>query len=210
MYFDLISNKSDFINLFTINYWTFLKYLLRYIVIGVFWSFFKWFRLVKRKVFLYKNAVKKSEEKITITGYKSPVSIEDYMPDYYDKVKIPFWIGYWPFSLLRFFFGEFLNNFFKNIAKLFSSFYDKITTKALEIENYILERIKELKKQREELIQNKDKTYKMGGKEFLETPTDIYWQRFYSLGRCIDEFYMALTAYNNPTHRFNKTEEKLK
>ena len=99
----------DFIIL---NPFNILVTLASYVFIGLFWSFFKWFRLLlKIKASYVKNGTK-------VTTLPSASDYSNY---------IIFWIAYWPISVLRYFLGDFLEEIITRFSKIFGSVYQRIS-----------------------------------------------------------------------------------
>ena len=73
------------------------------------------------------------------------------------------------------------------------------------IEIYILKQIKELEKELEQHISQKDATYKFGTLELKVYPGNTYWNKFHRLTGQINILYKCLTAHDN---KYNGREEK--
>jgi len=133
------------------NYVTMLTYVGYYLVIGVVWSFVKWYMyLLKekdryvdlRKTFLsddnrYFKDLDESEKEIALKG-KMPTSLvkewasrlrsNKLPPTAADnKGRITTWMIYWTFSMVGTLFGDWLKDLFNIIYNLFGNVYDKIS-----------------------------------------------------------------------------------
>lgn len=81
-----------------------------YFLIGLMWSFFKWFLHVKK------------EQSMGAT--KESCSIQ---PKYYTDTIVT-WMAYWPFSVILFILHDALSRFYKWIYSKVSGVYEKITS----------------------------------------------------------------------------------
>jgi hypothetical protein len=127
-----------------------LLYILGYFVIGILWSFVKWwFRVservdnhIKEKTNIRVNYLKKRlfTEAVTIDT-AIPVNLKDdwirhqsccnYIPEKASEHKnlIATWITYWPFSLLWSLLHDFIKQVMKKIVTMLQGVYDGITHK---------------------------------------------------------------------------------
>ena len=65
------------------------------------------------------------------------------------------------------------------------------------LESFILKLIKKREQELQELIKQKDATYKFGDKNMPIYPNDIYWNNFHRITGQISDLYMCLTAHDN-------------
>ncbi len=101
--------------------WTpLLLFALCYLVIGIAWSAFKWYRYVKKQVRLAKS--RKSFTEAMHENLKDTLSLSN------NKSRITAWLAYWPFSLIWSLTGDFWNMIFENVKAL----YQRILDNALE------------------------------------------------------------------------------
>lgn len=113
--------KSDWNNVLTeLNFRKLLIFSIIWLVIGLAWSFFKWFKFVRKKYKKFKES------------YPAKVDVEDvkyrYIPKVSDnKEQITTWIVFWPFSVIRYALESLLKDFFNGIIKMFTGWYDRIT-----------------------------------------------------------------------------------
>lgn len=92
-----------------------------YFVAGVIWSFVKWY-------FFNLDAAENFRERLAnarkIEGYRP----EDFRPKASDnKRRIIAWIGYWPFSLLRFLLGDVVKRIATKIYQMLAKQYDAVS-----------------------------------------------------------------------------------
>lgn len=83
--------------------------ILSYVAIGVLWSFFKFYRHVKKHKAHYKER-----------GLREV-----------DKTTIGTWIAYWPFSFIVYILGDLIREFVNWIVNQFQAIYKRIMDKAL-------------------------------------------------------------------------------
>jgi len=95
-----------------------------YLIIGVFWSIFKWNRLTKKIIDESKDQYERYE------SIREEQTLEEYLKEKveYEKSfnRFSYWISSWPISAFVYFFGEMFSDFFKKIVKYLSKFYTKI------------------------------------------------------------------------------------
>lgn len=99
---------------------------LIYIVAGIIWSVYRWYRYVHDYVDNYKekNPTFKKHGKLSesdLEYLKSRIDVTD------NKSRICTWIGYWPWSLVWHITGDLFNSIYKNMKKV----YQKIVNHAL-------------------------------------------------------------------------------
>lgn len=118
------------LNIFLINWPVFFYWLGLYLVLGVCWSFFKWyFYLLKKrdeiKEYLDRYHEGESREKILqdITKGKSYIRIPTASQN---KGRIFSWVFHWPFSLLATLLGDWLESLWNLCYNSLSKVYDKI------------------------------------------------------------------------------------
>lgn len=91
--------------------------VLAYVVVGAIWSFFRWFRFIKRLTDEYKESPSEGR----YNSLKSDLKVSN------NKSRITGWIAYWPWSLL----WNITGDFFKMIYEGLQGVYQKIADKAL-------------------------------------------------------------------------------
>lgn len=91
--------------------------VLVYVVVGVLWSVFRWFRYVKDLT----NKYKKNPSESALSTLKYALDVSD------NKSRITAWIAYWPWSLLWNIIGDLCVTVYEQIEGV----YQKITDKAL-------------------------------------------------------------------------------
>lgn len=108
----------DFISL---NPTTILLYVIPYLILGIIWSFIKWylFLLSEKKRYLLEKDTYKNRELIIpqATNYKSDITM---------------WIFYWIFSLLFTLFHDWVYYIWKRIRLRLDFFYNKISEKVFK------------------------------------------------------------------------------
>ncbi len=119
------SNYEVFSNLgnqFLDNPWYFIGMFFAYIVIGIIWSYIKWFIYLKDFI-AYKV-------EFSLSVYESEISIKG------NSGKIIYWMMYWPFSLVWTFIDQPVKKMFTRIFNMLKKTYEKIAanaTKGIEI-----------------------------------------------------------------------------
>jgi hypothetical protein len=113
-----------------------------YLIIGIVWSFFKWFKTVKYAKGKFLKAKADYENSVN-NGYKSATlkSITYFLPKVNQwKASITSWILFWPFSILRYAFGTMLIDFMDAVISRLKGLYDSITCKVAGIDKSELEK----------------------------------------------------------------------
>jgi len=131
-----------------------LSLFVGYFVVGTSWSFFKWYMRVSD---FAKEFIKKKEKWVQgkIDKMSDPYSLDEYMNEKWDhawdkewksykkaqyfmsdrplakesKSDICFWIGYWPVSVIVFFFEDFIRRIIETIVEKFKTIYERIENK---------------------------------------------------------------------------------
>jgi hypothetical protein len=120
-----------------------IAFALLYLVVGMFWSMFKWYLFSKRsfeklnekfKGFLVSaglgtdTSIKlNDEQKAKWNRYRDP---EDEIPLVVkNKARIMGWMAYWPFSFLFFVFSDLFKSLFESIYYQVAGFFQSITDK---------------------------------------------------------------------------------
>lgn len=115
---------------------------LLFLIIGVLWSFFKWYRFVK-------EAARKARERLqweidqyqSGCGYTYPVNTEEGRQQFLNnakpwvsryKARIAGWIVFWPLSMLWTVLTELLRDVFERIVEFFRGYYQRIVDKAFQ------------------------------------------------------------------------------
>lgn len=88
-----------------------------YLVVGLIWSFYKWFRLYKTKMNQY-NHQKSLQNNPTLDRYIP--KLEE------NKSSITTWVLFWPFSVMRYVLSDVIFKFTTFITECFESVYNKI------------------------------------------------------------------------------------
>lgn len=106
-----------------------LLWLSIYLIAGIIWSFFKWFKVVKRA----------KERYLREAG--SPRPISSFVPKVNQwKESITSWILFWPFSILRYAFGTMLMDFMNAIVSRLKGLYDRISLRVFGIDKSELDK----------------------------------------------------------------------
>jgi len=126
-------------------------YILGYLIVGVLWSFVKWWFKITKNVDNYKKERARirflflekrlPKEIITVNTPMPEALLQDwekhkscynYVPEKASDNKnlIATWITYWPLSLLWSLIHDFVKQFIKKIITTFQGIYDNITRKA--------------------------------------------------------------------------------
>jgi len=101
-------------------------YFVGYFAVGTIWSFFKWYLKVNKYVDKY-NTAKKEYQESEVT-----IKWEDYRHKprkphaKTEKATISYWIGYWPVSVIVFFFEDFFTKIIETIMNMFQGIYTRI------------------------------------------------------------------------------------
>lgn len=133
--------------LLEIDYYKLLISALIYLLLGLFWSFFKWYRFVKKAAKYFKKNM--GEYQASFLRYEKELAsyekedpgyrnrepkapkqpnVADYIPKVSDnKAQLSSWIILFPFSVLRYALGNLLTDFLNGIIKAFKSVYETIT-----------------------------------------------------------------------------------
>jgi hypothetical protein len=120
-----------------------VTYVLSYLVLGVVWSFAKWFFLVRDRRIAYQDFREKYFSQLKLdAGNLSHKERQDfdkacnskfgYLTSIRPKAseyqgKIVAWIAYWPMSVVAFIFGDMLTRLFKEIYNLFAGLFQRIS-----------------------------------------------------------------------------------
>jgi len=103
---------------------TFILYTIIFLIIGLMWSFYKWFRFVKKRT---RDYLSKVEER------SRTVFISDFLPDVSkNKSLISTWIIFWPISVARYLCGNILVDMTNYLIKKFASTYQSISNRLFE------------------------------------------------------------------------------
>jgi hypothetical protein len=118
---------------YVMKMWTFgqidwsklISYVLIYIAIGIVWSMFKWYKLVRKRFLSWTSNYDSKNKDITFDkdNFVKP-NISHYIDD------IVLWILYFPFSIIAYISSDFFRNLVKKIVKIFGKVYDKISEMA--------------------------------------------------------------------------------
>lgn len=108
-----------------------------YLVAGIVWSFFKWFKFLKNAKKKYDKEVLRVEDVNKDKKAKGqdkycipPPNIEYYIPlASENKEQLSCWILFWPFSGLRYMMGNLLVDLLHAITDAFAGTYNKISYK---------------------------------------------------------------------------------
>lgn len=131
----------------SVDWYKALMYLGGYLLIGVFWLFFKWRQLSRRrkKKYLdtfaiwktYKGTPKPGEEEkfeLEEIGKKQELK-DSYMPVVSEEAQqINSWIIFFPFSMLRYIFNNLLSDFFSELRKRLTGTLNNIAKSQFEKE----------------------------------------------------------------------------
>ena len=82
-----------------------------YVLVGIIWSMFKWYK------FLVKEKARGVKEAPKANSYKSDIS---------------FWATYWPFGVVKYLVGDLIHDLFSQIWKHIGGVYQKISDKVFE------------------------------------------------------------------------------
>lgn len=110
-----ISYRSDWNSILTeLNFRKLLISSIIWLIIGLGWSFFKWFKFARKQYIGYQK-------------HKNGTDKSNWIPKVSDnKERITTWIVFWPFSVIRYAIGNLLRDFFNGIIKIFTGWYDRI------------------------------------------------------------------------------------
>jgi len=119
---------------------TFLCFI-GYFVIGTVWSFFKWYLTVNKYVNDYNDNKTEFRKNLNSANDKtiSEKEFDERWQRYPHKPRRPhaknekstisYWIGYWPISVVFFFFEDFFKKIIEHIMNVFRGVYTKIEEK---------------------------------------------------------------------------------
>ncbi len=119
---------------------TAFMYIALYIIIGIIWSFYKWYMYVKEraKVFLteqedWKIRVQQAGSEQAAKRYHDQPTLANFTPDIAKNVDLIFgWAGFWPWSLLWALLDDAFRSFYAFIIKRLSVVYAWITKQAFK------------------------------------------------------------------------------
>lgn len=104
------------------NPWSFLIYVFLYFLIGVVWSFIKWYFYLANKRDEIKEDIKNNSNiDYHLTRFDSTLDAT------YNKRNIIRWMSYWPFSLIWTLMNDPIRKMFKIIYTYFSNLYQKMS-----------------------------------------------------------------------------------
>ncbi len=92
-----------------------ILYSFCYLVIGMLWSIFQWFKFSAKIIEKFKTAYGNELSKIQLISLKSELSLS------YWKSMIITWIAYWPWSVFWNLFGDILEAIYNSLSKVYSS-----------------------------------------------------------------------------------------
>lgn len=122
-------------SLFTFIYNNPLDFLLRvvlYILIGLLWSFIKWYSYVKSRVATYLDQKKEWDEDATREEYRKP-KLTSFTPDASNNLDRLFgWAAFWPWSLLWAILSDAVKIFYEWLIVKLSGVYNWITKLAFK------------------------------------------------------------------------------
>jgi hypothetical protein len=147
----LIIIKFEIFAMIAVNPWYTVLAIFGYLAIGIIWSVFKWYLLLKNRISLINKIRNKFPNDLNTTwsqlwtadliGYpdkafeltvenhldKMKVSIMEKMPTAVrNKDLIIMWLSYWPYSVVSSIFTDLIKNLLKNIYNMMSNLYNKI------------------------------------------------------------------------------------
>jgi hypothetical protein len=117
-----------------------------FVLIGLLWSVFKWFRHVNKTVAQYRNDYGTTLDESRMDGLKRECSA------YNHKAMITGWIAFWPWSLLWSLTGDF-----------FSMLYDAMTNIYQKISDHGVSKFTVAEKPKKEIITDAEPMYRRGG-----------------------------------------------
>lgn len=89
--------------------------VIAYVLIGVAWSFFRWYRYVQKAV--------KEDSKLKAGDYAIAPS--------HNSSRIIGWIAYWPWSLIWNITGDFFTTLYERLSNVYQSISDKVANSAI-------------------------------------------------------------------------------
>jgi len=100
-----------------------------WVILGVLWSFFKWYVFLKDNKEYQDTYYAKHREfrEETYKGKEIPPRVYDIPQAVNNKERIITWMMYWPFSIIGFLLSNPLQRFFKWIYNQISGVYERIT-----------------------------------------------------------------------------------
>ena len=113
---------------YSFSFYGILKFIASYFIIGIIWSFIKWYLLLLRK-------------KETIINCESIPSAKNYKKD------IIVWMSYWPWSMVWTILNDPIKRFFNYVYLKFSTLYQKLAD--MMFEDIIVERKQKEREKRE-------------------------------------------------------------
>jgi hypothetical protein len=119
-----------------------LMWLGIYLIVGIVWSFFKWYKIVKHAKAKYLKAQREYQKTIKDGNSHIPFNkMLTFLPKVNEwKASITSWILFWPFSTLRYAFGTMLIDFMDAIISRLKGLYDSITLKVFGIDKSELDK----------------------------------------------------------------------
>jgi hypothetical protein len=117
----IFGNFESFKNIFNYavtNPWTVLGFFALYVVLGIVWSFFKWYFYLST----IKEEVKEKKENC-IKFYRQEIDISLSV----NKNRVIVWMSYWPFSIIWTLINDPIKKLYRYILHKISGLYQKIS-----------------------------------------------------------------------------------
>jgi hypothetical protein len=129
--------RTDFYQYFDYSALQFAILGVVYLIVGSVWSFIKWYMYSKNKLPAYKRELEYELKKYEVSSFRDlndedKKKVEKELSGLIPKVtnnksRVISWIVYWPLSIVRYIFTEFLYDMFSGIFNLIKDYFQSVT-----------------------------------------------------------------------------------